>query len=115
MTPVRVFDSPEAYRSHLATASPRSAEVEAAVREILARVAAEGDAALLDYSERFDGGRPEPLRVPQPAIEQAVAYVDPAIKDVWIQAIDNIERFHRRQREAAVGGNAGQGAPRMAN
>jgi histidinol dehydrogenase len=96
---VRVYESPEAYRAALAAQEPRSADVEGTVREILARVAAEGDAALREYTERFDGVRLEALRVPQPAIEEAVAYCDPALKDVWIQAIDNIERFHRRQRE----------------
>ncbi|HKI98267.1 MAG TPA: histidinol dehydrogenase [bacterium] len=99
MVKVRIFDSPQAYREHLGGLEQRSAQVEASVREIIARVAAEGDAAVREYTERFDGVRVEDFRVPHTAIEQAVAYVDPAVKDVWIQAIDNIERFHRRQRE----------------
>ncbi|MEY2625054.1 MAG: histidinol dehydrogenase, partial [Pseudomonadota bacterium] len=34
------------------------------VSETIARVRAEGDAALLDYAQRFDGGAPANLRVP---------------------------------------------------
>ncbi|MEW9838747.1 histidinol dehydrogenase, partial [Mesorhizobium marinum] len=33
-----------------------SPDVEATVRDIIARVRAEGDAALVDYTRRFDGG-----------------------------------------------------------
>jgi len=96
---VNIFAGAEAYRAHLDGLDDRRDDVEAAVREILGRVRAEGDAALLDFSERFDGVRPEALRVPETALDNAVAYLDPAIKDVWIQAMDNIEAFHRRQRE----------------
>ena len=69
------------------------------MREILARVRDFGDSAVRDYSEQFDGIRPANLRVPVDDLERAVAYLDPALKDVWIQAIENIERFHQRQRE----------------
>jgi histidinol dehydrogenase len=96
---VHVFESPQAYAEHLALQGDRSAVVEASVREILARVAADGDAAVRDYTERFDRVRMEDFRVSQVAIEEAVAYVDPAVRDVWIQAAENIETFHRRQRE----------------
>jgi histidinol dehydrogenase len=99
MTKVHVYDSPQAYQTRLAELQDKAPAVERIVREILARVAAEGDAAVREYTERFDGVRVERFRVPREAIEEAVAYLDPAIKDVWIQAIDNIERFHRRQRE----------------
>ena len=38
----------------LAAKRESSADVDAAVREIIARVRAEGDAALIDYSIKFD-------------------------------------------------------------
>ncbi len=98
MVTVNVFESPEAYYTHV-SGRDAAADVTDAVREILARVAADGDAALRAYTERFDGVRLEALRVPGPAIDEAVAYLDPAIKDVWIEAIEHIEQFHRRQRE----------------
>ncbi|MCZ6552532.1 MAG: histidinol dehydrogenase [SAR324 cluster bacterium] len=96
---VNIFDGPEAYRDHLATLPEESGGTEEVVAEILRRVRDEGDAAVLEYTERFDGVRPASLRVPESELESAVAYLDPAVKDVWIQAIENIERFHQRQKE----------------
>jgi histidinol dehydrogenase len=96
---VHLFETPQAYRDHLDGLAGGAQQVEDAVREILARVRAEGDQALRDYSERFDKVRPATFRVPGPALDEAVAYVNPALKDVWIQAVENIERFHRRQQE----------------
>ena len=96
---IQIYSTPGDYLARLKRLGDESGTVEATVREIVATVRQGGDPALLDYSERFDGVRPESLRVPQEDIEEAVAYMDPALKDVWIQAIDNIERFHRRQTE----------------
>lgn len=96
---VTVYDSLRDYLDHTAALQDDASPVEAVVREIVERVAAEGDAALREYSERFDKVRMDEFRVSSVALEEAVAYLDPAIKDVWIQAGENIERFHRRQRE----------------
>jgi histidinol dehydrogenase len=96
---VAIFPSPDAYWEHLERQSGEPERVEQAVRAILERVRAEGDAAVREFTERFDRVKLERFRVPQSEIEQAVAYVDPAVKDVWIEAAENIETFHRRQKE----------------
>ncbi|MDH4246411.1 MAG: histidinol dehydrogenase [Deltaproteobacteria bacterium] len=96
---VTLFPSAQAYFDHLGQHQADAQRVEQTVRDILDAVRQRGDAALLDFSERFDKVRPAALRVPQSELDQAVAYMDPAMKDVWIQAIENIEIFHRRQRE----------------
>ncbi len=96
---INVYPSPEAYLTRLESLAEDSGQVEGAVREILAAVKSGGDAAVRDYSQRFDGVTPEHFLVPEPELDQAVAYLDPAVKDVWIQAIENIETFHRRQKE----------------
>ena len=57
----RAADFAEKFRGFLATKRETSADVEAAVRAIVADVAARGDAALRDYTrkfDRFDLGRP---------------------------------------------------------
>jgi histidinol dehydrogenase len=63
-----------------ATAVPRAAfDVAAAVERVLpicADVAARGEAALAEYSERFDRVVPEHFRVPASALEQAAAGLD---------------------------------------
>ena len=98
-TRVRIFSHPDDYWEHLQQRAEPPERVEQAVRGILNRVRTEGDEAVRQFTERFDGVRLEAFRVPQSEIEQAVAYVDPAVKDVWIEAAENIERFHQRQKE----------------
>ncbi|HUJ76810.1 MAG TPA: histidinol dehydrogenase [bacterium] len=96
---VRVHPSPQAYWEQQRQRRQEPERVEQLVRQVLARVRAEGDTALRDYTRQFDGVDVPELRVPQPELDRAVAYLDPAVKDVWIQAVENVERFHRRQRE----------------
>jgi len=70
----------------------------AAVRAILDDVRARGDAALLDLSERFDGVRPDPLRVPAEEIKAALEAVAPALREALEAAWANIVDHHRHQR-----------------
>jgi histidinol dehydrogenase len=53
---------------------PDGGSVEADVREIIARVRAQGDAAVLDYTRRFDthGNEPRPLRVAPEELDEAI-------------------------------------------
>ena len=53
---------------------PDGASVEQAVREIVADVHARGDAAVLDYTTRFDtsGSRPRPLLVAPEELDEAI-------------------------------------------
>jgi histidinol dehydrogenase len=70
-----------------------------AVEAILARVAAEGDAALLEYTARFDRQqlRPEQLRVGADEIARAVAGCPAALRAALELAGARIGAFHRRQ------------------
>ncbi|MCZ6556627.1 MAG: histidinol dehydrogenase [SAR324 cluster bacterium] len=96
---INIYPSPGAYLSYLESLQGNAERVEQTVRDILARVKKEGDAAVRAYSEQFDGIVPDPFLVPVKELDQAVAYLNPAIKDVWIEAVENIEAFHRRQKE----------------
>jgi histidinol dehydrogenase len=53
---------------------PGGASVEGAVREIIDRVRADGDDAVLDYTRRFDtaGEKPRPLAVPAEELDEAI-------------------------------------------
>ncbi len=75
---------------------PELAEVLPRAAEIVADVRARGDAALLDWSERLDGGRPERLRIP--ADEIAGAEADEAFLDAVRRLAGAVEAFHRPQR-----------------
>ena len=74
-------------------------DVRAQVAEILARVAAEGDQALLDYTARFDRHRPSAAEVRVGAAELARAFED--CPDPLRQALElaaaRIGAFHARQ------------------
>ena len=77
----------------------QEAGVRAQVEAILARVAAEGDAALLDYTARFDGHqlRPERLRVGADEIAAAVRGCPADLRAALELAAGRIGAFHRRQ------------------
>ena len=74
-------------------------DVRAEVAAIIARVAADGDAAVLDYTRRFDRHDPGPagLRVAADEIARAVADCPAGLRAALELAQARIEAFHRRQ------------------
>jgi histidinol dehydrogenase len=91
-------------RRELLEALPRpELEVEsaaAAVEPILADVRARGADALRDLAERFDGVRPEHLRVPAEAIAAAVDVLDPDVRAALDETIRRVRTVHAAQRPA---------------
>ncbi len=91
----------ETWKTRLRSISERRAtfdpEVEEAARKIVTDVAARGDEALLEYTERFDGVRPTPIRMPESVLEEALESVDPTWLRRMSDAAENIRRFHRKQ------------------
>lgn len=75
-------------------------DVDQTVREIIARVRAEGDAALLDYTLRFDRADLARLGISVTSAEIKAAYrdIDRATLDALTLARDRIARHHERQR-----------------
>ena len=71
--------------------------VEGTVADIIARVRAEGDAAVLDYCRRFDGAELASLAVSEQEIDEAVAAVEPRFLDILKKAAKNIRAFHEKQ------------------
>jgi len=72
-------------------------DVSRAVDEILARVKTEGDAALRDYTKRFDGVELESLEVDWREQDEGWAQVSADFKTTLALAADNIRRFHEQQ------------------
>lgn len=70
------------------------------VAEILAQVRDQGDAALLAFSERFDGVRPDPLRIPADRLEQAWRDTPVVLQQALRLAHDRILAFHELQKPA---------------
>jgi histidinol dehydrogenase len=82
------------------TGSGRAAEEAARVEAILQQVRLEGDEGLLELSERFDGVRPDPLRIPAERLREAWDCCAPELRQALELAHQRIEAFHRRQRPA---------------
>lgn len=77
------------------------AELMSAVSEIVADVQRRGDAALVDYTARFDGVRLErsDLRVPEETLLRAARRADPAVVEALREAVRRVRGFHEHERE----------------
>ena len=86
----------------LAAKREASADVDAAVADIIAEVRARGDEALADYSLRFDRVdlKRLGLRIAAAEIDAAVAACEKAALDALALAHDRVTEFHRRQKPA---------------
>ncbi|MCD2421160.1 histidinol dehydrogenase [Niabella pedocola] len=71
-----------------------------AVTEILSAVQKKGDAALRDFSKKFDGVALTSIAVTPAEIKEAAARLTPQLKAALKQAKKNIETFHRSQKES---------------
>ncbi|MBO5293976.1 MAG: histidinol dehydrogenase, partial [Clostridia bacterium] len=72
-------------------------DVAAVVSDIIANVRKNGDAALLQYCEKFDRVHLDSLEVSAEEIEEAFASVDAEFVRVMKKAAENIYAFHQRQ------------------
>jgi histidinol dehydrogenase len=78
------------------------ADIEALVREIIAAVRVRGDAALREYTRRFDQSELETLRVSASEFAAAHSALDADQRAALERAIENVERFHRTQDLSSV-------------
>jgi len=92
-------DFEDRFTAFLATKREASQEVDAAVREIIARVRAEGDRALKEYTKRFDRFDVEKagMRVERSEIDAAYEATDAETRAALELAKERIEAHHRRQ------------------
>ncbi len=79
--------------------SPSSDAIAATVRDLIDRVRVEGDDALLDLTERFDGCRLDGIAVPRAEIDAALDDLDPDVRMALEFARDQILAWHEAQRE----------------
>lgn len=76
------------------------ADVTERVRAILKDVRRRGDAAVLDYTERFDRVRADSvaeLEVDQASLQAALARISPATREALEQAAERVRDYHQRQ------------------
>ncbi|PAE25674.1 histidinol dehydrogenase [Bacillus sp. 7894-2] len=72
-------------------------EQRAIVKNIIESVRKNGDQALKEYTEKFDGISLDQLKVPQAEIDEALSQVDGKILEIIKEAAGNIRSFHEKQ------------------
>ncbi|WP_292086337.1 histidinol dehydrogenase, partial [Mesorhizobium sp.] len=93
-------DFEQCFAAFLLTKREISADVDAVVRAIIARVRAEGDAALIEYTQKFEQADLKGLgmAVSQDDIARAYDAADPQTIEALRFARDRIRSHHERQR-----------------
>lgn len=89
--------SPEDVASKLERTRPSMDRALDTAREVVEAVRARGDAAVLDYSERFDRVRPPRLVLRRPELEQALVRIPAELREALTFAASQVEAFHRMQ------------------
>jgi histidinol dehydrogenase len=101
LLPIVRYEALDPTERRLILQRPLVAEAEdrtALVRQTLDDVRRRGDAALLYYAEKFDGGAPNVLQVSDAEVREAVESLDPAALAALQRAIDNVRCFHEAQK-----------------
>ncbi|MEU1016443.1 MULTISPECIES: histidinol dehydrogenase [unclassified Streptomyces] len=94
------FPSGSALRALLPRADFDVAAALEKVRPICEDVHHRGDAALIEYAEKFDGVRLDRVRVPAAALQEALAGLDPVVREALEESIRRARAVHREQRRA---------------
>ena len=95
--------TPDARREALRRpAQSSSAAMHAQVATIVADVRQRGDAALLEYTAKYDGARLDSLRVTDAEFADADKALNPPQHAALQRAIGNVQRFHEAQRSAPL-------------
>lgn len=85
------------YQSELPRAKLDVAQAMVLIEPILHRVQHGGEADLIALAEEFDGVTPPSIRVPQSALESALAELDPAIRTALEISAERIRKVHSDQ------------------
>ncbi|HCE4561190.1 histidinol dehydrogenase [Vibrio parahaemolyticus] len=78
------------------------ANITATVADVIAKVRTQGDAALLELTEKFDRVKPESIRVPSKEINAASERLSAEMKQALEQAYSNIAKFHKAQKPQPI-------------
>lgn len=94
---IRIYKVGEVKNEEIFTRANLSAKVEDTVAEIIKTVRQNGDKALINYTEKFDGAKIENLLIGEEEIEEAFKKVEPEFVEILKKAAKNIRAFHSRQ------------------
>lgn len=85
------------YNAQLPRAALDVAQAMSLIEPILHRVKNGGEAELIKLAQEFDGVTPTSIRVPQKALDSALASLDPAIRAALVLSIERVRKVHRDQ------------------
>ena len=94
---IKLYELGQVPDSQIFARETEGRDVSGPVAEIIANVRENGDAALREYCNKFDGGAPEALEVTERELADAKAALDPELLAVMERAAENIREFHRHQ------------------
>lgn len=97
---IRILRMDEISEDEIFERNDSAADVSDIVAGIVADVRARGDAALLEYTERFDHAVLRSLQVSKEEFDEAMALVDPRMQAVLKKAAASIRAFHNEQRRS---------------
>ncbi len=101
---MRIYKYPEKAEWETLTKRPVLARenLDNVVQDILLKVKKNGDSALFDFAEKFDKADLKSLKVTKEEIQDAIQNVPEKLKKAIQTAKQNIEKFHRSQREKTL-------------
>jgi histidinol dehydrogenase len=105
----RFADERHALKKHLTRSVASDSGVQSAVDRILEGVRSDGDKAVLDFTEQFQGVRLSDMRVPEEAVRDAYRKADKGFIQVLGEAYANIVRFHEHEAEKSFFYESGRG------
>ena len=98
---IKIYQFDDVKKDEIFARNDAQQDVSGKVREIIADVVARGDAAVKEYTAKFDGAALDTLQVSDQEIEEAFAAVEPSFIDILKRAERNITRFHEKQVRAS--------------
>ena len=97
---IRILKMDEIPEDEIFERNDSTADVSDIVAGIIADVRARGDAALFEYTKRFDHAALRSLQVSKEEFDEAMALVDPRMQAVLKKAAASIRAFHTEQRRS---------------
>lgn len=94
---LKIYDYAKVDKKTIFAREDSLSDVDGVVSEIIDKVRTEGDKALLEYGEKFDGAVLEDLEVGQAEIEEAFEAIDNEFLEILKEAAGNIREYHKMQ------------------
>ncbi|MBQ1482375.1 MAG: histidinol dehydrogenase [Erysipelotrichaceae bacterium] len=98
---IRILNVNEVREEEIFARNEAALSVEGTVSEILKNVKEKGDAALKEYTLRFDQAELEDFEVSAAEMKEALSKIEPSFLKILEEAAANIRRFHEQQKRSS--------------